>query len=153
MLHAYTSSTQKLLNTVAQQPRSLRVTGRGGTSRDHELTTSEGGNTIMISRSRTRALSTLQPQTLKTGTHTSDETDMMTYQLNKEKAMKKKLKACSRQEPVILEQTNGGLRMHLQTGMYEAMRHAIIPYYGVDSSQITGMLPIWQYNFINGKTS
>ena len=44
--------------------------------------------------------------------------------------MQKKLKVCSRQEPVILEQTSGGLRMHLQTGMYEAMRHAIVPYYG-----------------------
>ena len=88
----------------------------------------------MISRTRSRALATQQPQTENIGTHTSDETHMMTYQLNKEKAMKKKLKACSRQEPVILEQTNGGLRMHLQTGMYEAMRHAIAPYYGGEAT-------------------
>ena len=44
------------------------------------------------------------------------------YQLDQNKAIKKKAQHCNRQEPIKFNSTGGGLRFYCQTGLYEVLK-------------------------------
>jgi hypothetical protein len=47
------------------------------------------------------------------------------YTLNVSRALQRKIEACDRKDVVRLQSTGGGLRMFLQVGAYEALRHCL----------------------------
>ena len=55
----------------------------------------------------------------------SRNTTTASFKLNLNKAMQAKLGSCSREDPLRLVQTGGGIRLYLQAGFFEIMKQAI----------------------------
>ena len=55
----------------------------------------------------------------------SKNTTTASFKLNLTKAMQAKLASCSREDPLRLIQTGGGIRLYLQAGFFEIMKQAI----------------------------
>ena len=71
---------------------------------------------------------TLSVKHNQTSTHNQTKTSVKTtnFELNPQKALRKKLSACDRELPVILKTTAGGTRVFFQAGSYEHFKETCI---------------------------